>query len=185
MDFTEKTLTQEYQFRGKIMNCRVDTALLPNGKECVREVCEHLGGVGVLPITRDGQVLLVRQFRYPYGKTILEIPAGKLDHGPGEDPAGCAVRELKEETGCTAGRMIYMGESYPSPGFLTEVLHTYCALDLAMGESEPDEDEFVEVVRMPIREVERLIASGELRDGKTIIAMYRARLLGYLDGFDH
>ena len=116
---------------------------------------------------------------------MLEIPAGKLDHGPNEDPAGCAVRELKEETGFTAGRMVALGKSYPSPGFLTEILHAYCALDLVPGESQPDEGEFVEVVRLPIREVERQIASGELCDGKTMIAMYRARLLGLLDGFDH
>lgn len=184
MDFTEKTLTQEYKFEGKIMKCRVDTALLPNGKECYREVCEHVGGVGILPITREGEVILVRQYRYPYGKTLLEIPAGKMDHGA-EDPAGCGARELKEETGYTAGRMIDLGEAYPSPGFLTEVLYAYCALDLTPGECQPDEDEFVEVIRMPIHEVERRIAAGEICDGKTIVAMYRARLLGYLDGFDH
>ena len=185
MDITEKTLTQEYQFKGRIIKCRTDTALLPDGTECYREVCEHPGGVGVLPITKEGEVILVRQFRYPYGETLLEIPAGKLDHGPNEDPAGCAVRELKEETGFTAGRMVALGKSYPSPGFLTEILHAYCALDLVPGESQPDEGEFVEVVRLPIREVERQIASGELCDGKTMIAMYRARLLGLLDGFDH
>jgi len=185
MDFIEKTLTQEYQFKGRIIKCRTDTALLPDGTECYREVCEHPGGVGVLPITKEGEVILVRQFRYPYGETLLEIPAGKLDHGPNEDPAGCAVRELKEETGFTAGRMVALGKSYPSPGFLTEILHAYCALDLVPGESQPDEGEFVEVVRLPIREVERQIASGELCDGKTMIAMYRARLLGLLDGFDH
>ena len=185
MDFTEKTLTQEYQFKGRIIKCRTDTALLPDGTECYREVCEHPGGVGVLPITKEGEVILVRQFRYPYGETLLEIPAGKLDHGPDEDPAGCAVRELKEDTGFTAGRMVALGKSYPSPGFLTEILHAYCALDLVPGESQPDEGEFVEVVRLPIREVERQIASGELCDGKTMIAMYRARLLGLLDGFDH
>ena len=185
MDFTEKTLTQEYQFKGRIIKCRTDTALLPDGTECYREVCEHPGGVGVLPITKEGEVILVRQFRYPYGETLLESPAGKLDHGPDEDPAGCAVRELKEETGFTAGRMVALGKSYPSPGFLTEILHAYCALDLVPGESQPDEGEFVEVVRLPIREVERQIASGELCDGKTMIAMYRARLLGLLDGFDH
>ena len=185
MDFTEKTLTQEYQFKGRIIKCPTDTALLPDGTECYREVCEHPGGVGVLPITKEGEVILVRQFRYPYGETLLEIPAGTLDHGPDEDPAGCAVRELKEETGFTAGRMVALGKSYPSPGFLTEILHAYCALDLVPGESQPDEGEFVEVVRLPIREVERQIASGELCDGKTMIAMYRARLLGLLDGFDH
>lgn len=177
MDFTEKTLTSAYQFEGKIMKARVDTVRLPNGKQAYREVCEHVGGVGVLPIDADGNAILVRQFRYPYGQTLLEIPAGKIDHGP-EGHLACGVRELREETGYTADRMIYMGEVYPSPGFLTEVLHLYCALDLHSGECAPDEDEFVETVRMPFAQLEALVASGEIRDGKTVVAVCKARLLG-------
>lgn len=184
MDFTEKTLTKTYHFEGKIMKARTDTALLPNGRECYREVCEHVGGVGVLPVTREGEIIMVRQFRYPFGEVILEIPAGKLDHGP-ENIAECGARELREETGYTAGRLIDLGPSYPSPGFLNEVTHLYCALELTPGECQPDEDEFVEVVRIPIAEVEQKIVSGEIRDLKTIAAMYRAHLRGLLGGFDH
>lgn len=177
MDFTEKTLTSAYQFEGRIMKARVDTVLLPNGREAYREVCEHVGGVGVLPIDAEGNAVLVRQFRYPYGEVLLEIPAGKIDQGP-EGHLACGIRELREETGYTAGRMIYMGEVYPSPGFLTEVLHLYCALDLQSGACDPDEDEFVETVRMPFAELERLVANGSIRDGKTIAAVCRARLMG-------
>ena len=176
MEMREKTLSQEYHFKGHIMAARLDQVELPNGHTAAREVCEHVGGVGVLPIDRDGNVILVRQFRYPYGEEILEIPAGKLDHGEGESIADCGARELKEETGCTAGRLVPLGCVYPSPGFLTEVVHLFAALDLTEGEMQPDEDEFVEVVRLPIAEVEQMVARDEIRDAKTALALYRARL---------
>lgn len=178
MDMREKQLSYEYFFEGKIMKARLDQVVLPDGKKAQREVCEHVGGVGVLPIDRDGNVILVRQFRYPYDTELLEIPAGKLDHGEAENASDCGARELKEETGCTAGRLVPLGAQYPSPGFLTEVVHLFAALDLTEGEMQPDEGEFVEVVRLPIAEVERMIAADEIRDAKTIVAMYRAKLHG-------
>lgn len=177
MDFTEKQLSAQYFFEGHIMKARLDEVLLPNGKKARREVCEHVGGVGVLPIDRQGNIILVRQFRYPYETTLLEIPAGKLDHGA-EDHTACGARELREETGCTAGRIVPLGAQYPSPGFLTEVVYLFAALDLTEGEMQPDDDEFVETVRLPIAEVERMILADEIRDAKTIVAMYRARLMG-------
>lgn len=179
MDMKEKQLSAEYFFEGRIMKARLDEVELPNGKTAKREVCEHVPGVGVLPVGRDGSIILVRQFRYPFDAELLEIPAGKMDHGP-EDAAECGVRELKEETGCTAGRIVPLGRMYPSPGFLDEVTYLYAALDLTEGEMQPDEDEFVEVVRLPIAEVEALIERDALRDAKTITAMYRARLKGLL-----
>ena len=179
MEFTEKTLTQEYKFKGKIMSARVDDVELPNGRTAYREVCEHVGGVGILPIDAQGNVVLVRQFRYPYGEVIYEIPAGKMDHGP-EDAVACGVRELREETGFTAGRMVPLGEIYPSPGFLTEVVYLYAALDLVPGPSQPDEDEFVEHVTMPFAELEKRIMDNEIKDGKTVVAAYRARLKGLI-----
>ena len=160
------------------MKARLDEALLPNGKTALREVCEHVGGVGVLPIDRDGNVILVRQFRYPYDTELLEIPAGKLDHGEGESIADCGARELKEETGCTAARLVPLGCVYPSPGFLTEVVHLFAALDLTEGEMQPDEDEFVELVRLPLAEVEAMVERDEIRDAKTVVALYRAKLKG-------
>lgn len=181
MDFTEKTVSQTYIYHGKIVQVRVDDITLPNGKPGMREVCEHPGGVGVLPIDNDGNIILVRQYRYPFGEMVLEMPAGKRDHGPAEDHYGCGVRELKEETGCTADEMVYLGAMYPSPGILTEVTHLYAARGLRQGEVQPDEDEFLELVRIPIAEVERMIADGELRDAKTIAAMYKARLAGLLE----
>ena len=179
MDMREKQLSHQYFFEGTIMKARLDEVLLPNGRRARREVCEHVGGVGVLPVDRSGNIILVRQFRYPYDTELLEIPAGKLDHGA-EDFTACGARELKEETGCTAGRIVPLGAQYPSPGFLTEVVHLFAALDLTEGEMQPDEDEFVEVVRLPIAEVEAMIARDEIRDAKTIVAMYRARLKGLL-----
>ena len=138
MDMTEKQLSSEYKFRGRIMTARVDEVSLPNGKTAPREVCEHVGGVGVLPIDKDGNVILVRQFRYAFDTELLEMPAGKMDHGP-EDAEECGIRELKEETGCTAGRIVPLGAIYPSPGFLTEVTYLFAALDLTEGEMQPDE----------------------------------------------
>lgn len=178
MEMREKTLSQQYYFKGHIMNARLDQVELPNGKTAQREVCEHLGGVGVLPIDKDGNIILVRQYRYPYDELTLEIPAGKLDHGDAEDAADCGARELKEETGCTAGRMVPLGRIYPSPGFLTEVLHLFAAFDLTEGEMQPDEDEFVEVVRLPVAEVEAMAARGEIHDAKTLAALYCAKLNG-------
>lgn len=182
MDFTEKKRSERYYFEGRIMKARLDEVELPSGRQATREVCEHLGGVGILPVDDAGRIILVRQFRYPFGEMLLEIPAGKLDHGPDEDHRACGIRELKEETGCTADEVTYLGCIYPSPGFLTEVTHLYAARGLHEGEMQPDEDEFLEVVRLPIEEVERRIASGEIRDAKTVAAMYRARLKGLLDG---
>lgn len=178
MEMREKTLSQKYYFQGNIMSARLDQVELPNGKTAPREICEHLGGVGVLPIDKDGNIILVRQYRYPYDELTLEIPAGKLDHGEGEDIEACGMRELKEETGCTAGQIVPLGCIYPSPGFLTEVVHMFAALDLTEGEMQPDEDEFVEVVRLPIAEVEQMIVRDEIRDAKTMAALYRAKLKG-------
>ena len=175
MDMREKQLSSEYFFEGHIMKARLDEVSLPNGRTAPREIREHLGGVGVLPIDREGNVILVRQFRYAFDAELLEIPAGKMDHGP-EDAAECGRRELKEETGCTAGRFVPLGAMYPSPGFLTEVTYLFAALDLEEGEMQPDEDEFVEVVRLPLAEVAAMIERDEIRDAKTIAAMYRAKL---------
>lgn len=177
MEFTEKKVKSDYKFHGKIMTVRVDDALLPNGKPCKREVCEHVGGVGVLPIDENRMVTLVRQYRYPYETTTLEIPAGKMDQGP-ENAENCGRRELSEETGLVAGTMIPLGEIWPSPGFMDERLHLFCAKELTQGEVHPDEDEFVEIVRMPFEELCQRIASGEIHDAKTVAAIGKALIMG-------
>ncbi|HBI64482.1 MAG TPA: ADP-ribose pyrophosphatase [Clostridiales bacterium] len=177
MDFTEKKIRSDYKFRGRIMSVRVDDALLPNGRPCKREVCEHVGGVGILPIDEDRTVTLVRQYRYPYETVTLEIPAGKMDQGP-EDALECGRRELAEETGLRAEQMIPMGEIWPSPGFMDERLFLYCAKGLTQGETNPDDDEFVEIVRMPFDELCRMIAAGEIHDAKTVAAVGQVLVRG-------
>ncbi len=170
----EKTLEQEYKYKGKIVSVRVDKAQFPNGKVCTREVCEHCGGVGILPVDDEGNVYLVRQYRYAYGEELLEVPAGKMDLSDTEEHLDCGIRELREETGFTAENMIYLGEMYPSPGFLTETLYLYLATGLTAGETSPDEDEYLNVEKMPYSELCDRIQSGEIKDAKTVCAAFRA-----------
>ena len=172
MNLEEKPLTQEYRFRGRIINLRTDTAELPNGEVAGREVVEHPGGVCVAPLTDSGELLFVRQFRYPYGEILLELPAGKRDRAE-EDPLECGKRELLEETGATAIRYRSLGCVYPSPGFCNEVIHLYLAEGLSFGEAQPDEDEFVEVERIPLSEAVTMVMNGEIRDAKTQIAILK------------
>ncbi len=159
------------------MNVRVDDALLPNGRPCKREICEHVGGVGILPIDEERMVTLVRQWRYPYETVTLEIPAGKMDQGP-EDAEECGRRELAEETGLRAEQMIPLGEIWPSPGFMDERLWLFCAKGLTQGETHPDDDEFVEIVRVPFDELCEMVGRGEIRDAKTVAAIGKALILG-------
>ena len=123
------------------------------------------------------KVVLVRQYRYPYAETTLEIPAGKMDRGP-ENAEEAGRRELSEETGLTAGQMISMGEIWPSPGFMDERLYLYCAKELAQGACHPDADEFVEIVRMPFEELCQRVASGEIHDAKTVAAVGKMLIMG-------
>ena len=174
MDYTEKKLRRLNTYEGIIINVGLDRVSLPDGSEAFREIVEHPGGACILPVDGEGNAYCVRQYRYPICEHLLEAPAGKLERG--EDPLVCAVRELGEETGFTAGRIVPLGAIYPSPGFLTEVTYLFAALDLTEGEMQPDEDEFVEVVRLPIAEVEKMIERDEIRDAKTVAAMYRAKL---------
>ena len=172
MNLKEKTLTKEYRFRGRIINVRTDTAELPNGTVAGREVVEHPGGVCVAPLTDSGELLFVRQFRYPYGEILLELPAGKRDRAE-EDPLECGKRELLEETGATAIRYRSLGCVYPTPGFCNEVIHLYLAEGLSFGEAQPDEDEFVEMERIPLSEAVNMVMNGEIRDAKTQIAILK------------
>lgn len=173
MNLTEKTVKQNVVFEGKIIRVRCDDAQLPDGKPCKREVVDHAGGASVLYV-REGKVLLVRQFRYPYMEETLEIPAGKLN--PGEDPARTAARELAEETGWQPASVEHMFTIYPTPGYSAEKIYIYRAHGVREGQVHPDEDEFVTAAFYPVDEVLSMIEKGEIKDAKTIIAVMSLRL---------
>ena len=177
MEYFENRIDGEVKYTGVIVNVYLDRAELHDGSIVKREVVEHPGGVTILPVDSDGNCYMVRQFRYPFGRMMLEAPAGKLERG--EDHRLCAVRELSEETGFTAGELVYMGSCCTSPGFSTEVLHIYLALDLQAGESHPDQDEFLNVEKISLRQLVEMVMSGEIDDAKTIAAVLKAEK--YLD----
>ena len=174
MGYFEQTVDSELIFKGRVVTLKKDSARLDNGKVVSREVIEHSGGVGIVPIDDNGYVYMVRQFRYPLQKELLEIPAGKLEYG--EDPAECAVRELSEETGCTAEKMIYLGAVYSSPGFCDEILHIYLALGLTQGEAHLDEDEFLSVEKVHIDKLIDMMMTDDLKDGKTVVGLLKAKV---------
>ena len=171
MNLNEKQLSKEYIYKGKIVNLRVDEALLPNGSTAKREVIEHPGGVCVAAVTENDEIYMVRQFRYPYGEVVLEVPAGKRDRG--EDPLSCGMRELTEETGMTAKTFTSLGELYPSPGYVGEIIYMYMATDLTAGDAHPDEDEFLECEKIPLEKLVEMVLSGEIKDAKTIAVILK------------
>ena len=175
MELTEKTVERQVLFEGKIITVRLDKAQLPNGHVASREVVEHPGGVAILPLFGDGTVPLVRQFRYPFGEVVSELPAGKLEKG--EDHRLAALRELEEEVGARCGKLTYLGCLYASPGFSSEVLHMYLAQELTQGECHPDEDEFLEVERVPFTRLAERVMAGEITDAKTVALVLKAKLL--------
>lgn len=175
MNLTEKTVTSQSIFDGRILHVRRDTVELPNGQEAYREVVDHPGGVCVLALDEAGRALLVRQFRYPYMRELRELPAGKLEYG--EDPEKAALRELREETGAVPGRFRSLGELYPSPGYCGEIIRMYLAQDLHFGETDPDEDEFLTLEQIGFQELVEQVLSGEIKDAKTIAAVLKAKLL--------
>lgn len=175
MEFTEKTLSKSYKFKGRIINLRVDDVLLPNGSTSNREVVEHPGGVCVAALTENNEILMVRQFRYPYMQELLEIPAGKLN--PGEEPGECGRRELIEETGAHTDELRSLGKLYPTPGYTDEIIHMYWARVTYTGNSNPDEDEFVECIKLPIEQAVKMVLSNEIRDAKTQAAVLKLYLM--------
>ena len=150
----------------------MDTVGLPGGRETVREVVEHAACVVVVPVDSNGDVLLVRQYRYATGLSLLETPAGRVE--PGESPDECAQRELQEEVGYAAGSLRSLGGFWMSPGFCTEYMHAYLALDLVPSRMEPDDDEDISVERVPLGDAGRLVRSGDIEDAKTISALSMA-----------
>ena len=169
----EERIDSEDLYCGKVVHLFRDSIRLPDGGTGVREYVRHIGAAAVLPITRDGEALLVRQFRYPFDKTLLEIPAGKRDSFT-EDPEKTAHRELEEETGMRCDRLIPLGEYYSSPAILDEIIWVYLATDLEEGNQHTDDDEFLEAVRIPFTELLAMVERNEITDGKTQMAVLKA-----------
>ncbi len=168
MDYVEKTVRKNYIYQGKILSLRCDDAVLPNGQPCKREIVEHSGGACVLYV-ENNKVLLVRQFRYAYGESIYEIPAGKLNKG--EDPMLAAKRELEEETGVKCEKIRLLYETYPTPGYTNERIYIYYAEGGERVQAHLDEGEFLDVEWIELDQVKEMIKTGEIKDGKTMIAL--------------
>lgn len=171
----EEPVSSKEIFQGKIVHLFKDTVRLPNGRLTTREVIRHPGAVCIVPLTKEGDVVMVRQYRYPFTRVLLEAPAGKLD--PGEAPEECARRELSEETGAEAGELEYIGDYYPSVAVLNENIHLYIARDLTFRNAHTDEDEFLQVERIPLESLVQRVLSGEICDGKTQTAILKTWLL--------
>ena len=168
MKLDEKTLDVEYIYKGRILNLRKDKVELPDGSESVREVIEHSGGSCVY-CEVDGKVLLVKQFRYPYKKQILELPAGKLNAG--ENPYDTAIRELEEEGGMRAKTVELIHTIYPSTGYTEEIIYIYRAKDVVKTQTNLDEGEFLDSVWIDKQTLKQMVKDGEINDAKTLVAL--------------
>ncbi len=173
MDLIEKTAASELIFDGKVVHLYKDTVELPDGTTSYREYVRHLGAVCVVPITDDGEVILERQYRYAVGRVLTEIPAGKLDYA-GEDFREAALRELREETGAVPREIIDLGDYFGSPAIMGEQIRMFLARGLTFGSDHLDEDEFLEVFRLPLGEAVEMVLRGEIPDGKTQAGILRA-----------
>ncbi len=175
MDLTEKGISSEEVFSGKLLHVFCDGVILPNDTKTKREYIKHPGASCVVPVTEDGKVIMVRQFRYPFHRVLLEIPAGKLDSG--EDPVAAARRELKEETGAVPEDLIYMGPFYPTCAYSDEVIHMYLARGLHFEQLQLDDDEFLTTEAIPLEALIKDVMNGVIEDGKTQTALLKAYYL--------
>lgn len=167
--FKEVTQSSETIFQGKIISLQVDQVTLPNGENASREIVKHSGAVAVIALI-DDRMIVVEQYRKPLERSLVEIPAGKLD--PGEEPLEAAARELQEETGYTCDDIRHVCSYYTSPGFANEIIHMYIAENMTLGEMNPDEDEFLSCDSLTLDQAQQYIADGRIKDAKTIMAVY-------------
>lgn len=168
----EETISSETVYQGRLVNLRVDTVRLSNGRVSTREVVQHPGAVAIVPVLPDLNVVLVEQFRQAAGKVLLEIPAGTLD--PGEDPLACLERELREEVGYSPGVVEHLFSSYLAPGYSSEMLHCYLATDLIPSPGTPDRDEVLYTRQMPLEQAAEMVLRGEVQDAKTVCGVLLA-----------
>lgn len=173
MVYEEKTMKCERVYEGKILNLRIDTVELPEKKYSKREIIEHPGGVGIIPVTDDNCVILIKQYRKAVDRFLLEIPAGKLEVN--EEPRQTAIRELKEETGYKAENLKYLLEFYTSPGYCNEKIYLFLASGLIEGETKLDDGEYCDIEKYNIEELVKMIDRGEIIDSKTIIGINLAK----------
>ncbi|WP_152654677.1 NUDIX hydrolase [Oceanobacillus sp. CFH 90083] len=169
--FEEKTISSQKIFQGNIIDVQLDEVKLPNGETAQRELVYHPGAVAVIPITPDNKIVLVEQYRKPLERTLIEIPAGKLENN--ENPLTAAVRELEEETGYTTTNLTQVTHFYTSPGFANELVYIYVTDDLIKLEHPPagDDDEFVEIIEVTLDEAKNLVDEGRIQDAKTNYAI--------------
>ncbi len=175
MNLIEKRLNSKYIFKGKIINLRTDTVELPNGENGYREIVEHNGGICIAPLTKDNELIFVKQYRCPYEEILLELPAGKREGN--ENPLEGAIRELKEETGATAGKIISLGELYPTVAYCSEIIWMYLATDLTFGKQNLDQDEFLYVIKIPLDTAVEMVLNNQIKDSKTQAAIMKIKLL--------
>ena len=176
MNFEEKTKRENLIFDGKVLHVYCDDVICPNGKDATREYAKHLGAVCVVPLTADNEVICVKQYRYAHHRMFLEIPAGKLDYA-GEDRREAAIRELREETGAICETLTHIGDIVPSPAILTERISMYLAEGLTFGETEFDEDEFIEIVKIPLSELVEMIMRGEISEDDAFWKYFKGNIL--------
>ncbi|MFU0832013.1 MAG: ADP-ribose pyrophosphatase [Oscillospiraceae bacterium] len=171
MKLEEKTLEQNYIYRGKILDFHVDKAQLISGRVVTRECVDHRGGVSIAVLTEQDEMLFVRQYRYPYHEAVLEAPAGKLERD--EDPFEAAKREQREETGTTGKNYKNLGKLYPSPGYTNEVIYLYACRVASDGDLNLDEGEFLEVEKIPLHQAEQMVFNGDIPDAKTQVLVLK------------
>lgn len=175
MHLQEKTTGSQPVFSGKVVDLRIDTVELEDGSSATREVISHPGGACVVPLDSNGDIIMVKQFRYPFSTQLIEVPAGKLNYG--EDPYETALRELKEETGAVCDKVTELGVCYPTVAYDTEKIYMYLCEGLHFEDRHLDEDEFLDVIRMPFEKAVEMVMNGEIPDAKSQIAILKAMVI--------